>query len=188
MVEHKPKKKRKSKRIKKGLVIVYTGKGKGKTTAALGIAMRAWGRNYKVGIIQFIKPKTARTGEILAAEKMGIEVIKTGDGWTWTSNDMDETISRGLHGWEIAKERILNNKDDVIILDEFTYPLHYGWLDANEVIAWLKENKPKMLHLVITGRYAPDELIKFADLVTEMREIRHPYREQGIRAQIGVDF
>ena len=188
MVEHKPKKKGKSKRIKKGLVIVYTGKGKGKTTAALGIAMRAWGRNYKVGIIQFIKQKTARTGEILAAEKMGIEVITTGDGWTWTSKDMDETISRGLHGWEIAKERIMNYKDDVIILDEFTYPLHYGWLDVNEVIAWLKENKPKMLHLVITGRYAPDELIEFADLVTEMREIRHPYREQGIRAQIGIDF
>lgn len=188
MEEKKLKKQAKGKRIKKGLVIVYTGKGKGKTTAALGIALRAWGRNYKVGIIQFIKHATARSGEILAAEKMGIEVIRTGDGWTWTSKDMDETIARGLRAWEIAQERILNANDNVLILDEFTYPLHYGWLDVSEVIAWLKENKPQMLHLVITGRYAPDELIEFADLVTEMREVKHPYREQSIRAQKGVDF
>ncbi len=85
-------------------MIVYTGMGKGKTSAALGIAMRAWGRNLKVTMVQFIKHSTARTGEILAAERMGIEVIKTGDGWTWTSKDMDETIARGLHAWGIAKD------------------------------------------------------------------------------------
>ena len=169
-------------------MIVYTGTGKGKTSAALGIAMRAWGRNLKVTMIQFIKHSTARPGEILAAEKMGIEVIKTGDGWTWTSKDMDETIARGLQAWEITKNRIKKGKDNILILDEFTYPLQYGWLDVNEVVAWLKKNKPEMLHLVITGRDAPDELISFADLVTEMKEIKHPFGEQGIRSQKGVDY
>jgi cob(I)alamin adenosyltransferase len=188
MEEKNSKKHIRGKRIKKGLVIVYTGNGKGKTTAALGIAMRAWGRNYKIGLIQFIKHENARPGEILAAEKMGIDIIKKGDGWTWTSKDIDKTISRGLHTWEIAKDRILNAKDNILILDEFTYLMHYGWLDVNEVVTWLKANKPEMLHLVITGRYAPDELIAFADLVTEMKEVKHPYREQGIQSQKGVDF
>jgi len=187
MEEQKSKKQPKRKR-KKGLVIVYTGEGKGKTSAALGIAMRAWGRNLKVAMIQFIKHARARPGEILAAERMGIEVIKTGDGWTWTSKNIDETIARGIQAWEIAKERIINGKDNILILDEFTYPLQYGWLDTDEVVAWLKKNKPEMLHLVITGRNAPDELIAFADLVTEMKEIKHPFREQGIRSQKGVDY
>ena len=188
MEKQKDDKPKRSKRINKGLVIVYTGNGKGKTSAALGIAMRSWGRDYNVGLIQFIKHKTARPGEIRAAKKMGIDVLKTGDGWTWTSKDMDRTIALGLEAWEMAKARILEATDNVLILDEFTYPLHYGWLDTNEVISWIKENKPEMLHLVITGRYAPEELIEFADLVTEMKEIKHPYRDHGIRSQKGVDY
>jgi cob(I)alamin adenosyltransferase len=174
---------------KKGLVIVNTGKGKGKTTAALGMLLRAWGRDMKVGVIQFIKNENARYGEIKASQRMGnIDWISTGDGFTWTSKDMDETEAKARHGWQLAQARIASAQYDLLILDEFTYPLHYGWLDVDEVITWLRANKPPMLHLVITGRYAPEALIEYADLVTEMRQIKHPYKEQGIRAQAGIEY
>ena len=173
---------------KKGLLIVNTGNGKGKTTAALGILMRAWGRGMRVGIVQFLKPPKARFGEIKAIRKMGIDWIGVGDGWTWTSKDMDETEARARQGWELAREKIAGGEYEVLVLDEFTYPCHYGWLDTTEVVAWLRANKPPMLHLVITGRNAPGELIELADLVTEMREIKHPFMEQGIRAQPGIEF
>ncbi len=174
---------------KKGIVIVNTGDGKGKTTAAIGLMTRAWGRNMRIGVLQFIKNENARYGEIKASERMGgIDWISTGDGFTWTSKDMDETEARAHCGWELAKERIASGKYDLLIMDEFTYALHYGWLDTAEVIAWLKANKPEMLHLVITGRNAPEALIEYADLVTEMRLIKHPFREQGIRAQAGVEY
>ncbi len=176
-------------RKKKGLVIVNTGTGKGKTTAALGVMVRAWGRQMKVGVIQFLKHEKARFGEIKAGERMGdIDWLSSGDGFTWISQDMDETEAKARHGWEMAKERIASGRYDLLILDEFTYPLHYGWLDTNEVIAWLKANKPPMLHLIITGRYAPPALIELADLVTEMRKIKHPFGEQGIRAQAGIEY
>ncbi len=173
---------------KKGLVILNTGNGKGKTTAALGILMRAWGRGMKVGVIQFLKNEQARYGEIKAAKKMGIDWVATGDGWTWTSRDLDESVSRARHGWELAKDHILNGGYDVLLLDEFTYTIHFQWLDETEVIQWLQANKPPMLHLIITGRYASKALIDFADLVTEMCEIKHPYAEQGITAQAGIEF
>ncbi len=173
----------------KGLVIVNTGEGKGKTTAALGVMTRAWGRKMKIGVLQFLKNENARYGEIKAATRMGaIDWLATGDGWTWTSDDIDETVARARHAWGIAQDRILNGGYDLLILDEFTYPLHYGWLDSNEVLSWLEEHKPPMLHLIITGRYAPQNLIDFADLVTEMRSIKHPFAEQGIRAQAGIEY
>jgi cob(I)alamin adenosyltransferase len=176
-------------RKKKGLVIVNTGNGKGKTTAALGVMTRAWGRKMRVGVIQFLKNENARFGEIKAAGRMGdIDWISTGDGWTWTSKDMDETEARARHGWQLAQARISGGEYDLFIMDEFTYPLHYGWLDTMEVITWLKAHKPDKLHLIITGRYAPEALIEYADLVTEMREIKHPFREQGIRAQAGIEY
>jgi len=177
---------RKSK--KKGLVIVNTGDGKGKTTAALGIVMRAWGRGMKVGVIQFMKNEHARYGEIKAAEKMGVDWMATGDGWTWKSRDIDESASKARHGWELAQERIVNGHYDVLLLDEFTYAIYFDWLDETEIIAWLKANKPPMLHLIITGRYASKALTEYADLVTEMCEIKHPYAEQGITAQAGIEF
>ncbi|MFQ5613200.1 MAG: cob(I)yrinic acid a,c-diamide adenosyltransferase [Anaerolineae bacterium] len=175
-------------RKKKGLVIVHTGDGKGKTTAALGLMTRAWGRGLKVGVIQFIKHERARYGEILAAEKMGIDWTVAGDGWTWTSSDMDETQARAVHAWHVAQQKILDGGYDLFIMDEFTYLLHFGWLDVTGVIDWLRHNKPSMLHLVITGRNAPQSLIDFADLVTEMREIKHPFQAQGVRAQAGIEF
>jgi cob(I)alamin adenosyltransferase len=175
-------------RKKKGLVIVNTGNGKGKTTAALGVMTRAWGRKMRVGVLQFLKNENARFGEIRAGEQMGIDWISTGDGWTWTSQDMNETEAKARHGWQVAQDRIVNGNYDLLILDEFTYPLHYGWLDTPTVIDWLKANKPPMLHLIITGRYAPPALIDYADLVTEMRAIKHPLSEQGIRAQAGIEY
>jgi cob(I)alamin adenosyltransferase len=176
------------KRRKKGLVIVNTGDGKGKTTAALGVLFRAWGRDMRVCMLQFIKHERASFGENKAARKLGVEIKPLGDGFTWSTRDMDESIALARHGWEIAKQKISEGNYDIIILDEFTYPLFYGWLDTEEVIAWLRENKPPMMHLIITGRYAPSQLIAYADLVTEMRLIKHPFEEQGIRAQAGIEY
>ncbi len=173
---------------RKGLIIVNTGLGKGKTTAAFGIAVRARGRGMRVGVIQFLKPVTANFGEIRAARQLGIDVIGTGDGWTWRSKDLDRSAALAVRGWALAQERILSGAYDVLVLDEFTYPLHYGWLDTAACVAWLRAHKPEMLHLVITGRYAPRALIDAADLVTEMRAVRHPFAEQGIRAQPGIEF
>jgi cob(I)alamin adenosyltransferase len=176
------------KAAKKGLLIVNTGDGKGKTTAALGVLMRAWGRDMRLGGIQFFKHENAHFGELRAAERMGFVLAPMGDGFTWTSRDLDETQAKALHGWQAAKQKIASGDYDIFLLDEFTYVMHFGWLAADEVVAWLRANKPPMLHLIITGRDAPAALIDFADLVTEMREIKHPYNEQGIRAQKGIEF
>ncbi len=177
---------RKSK--KKGLVIVNTGEGKGKTTAALGLALRAWGHGMRVLVIQFLKHQKSNFGETRAARKIGIEMIPVGDGFTWTSRNMEETIACNRQGWEQAQACITGGGYDVVILDEFTYLLHFGWLDTHQVIDWLRENKPPMLHLVITGRDAPAELVDYADLVSEIKVIKHPFERQGIKAQKGVEF
>lgn len=174
-------------KTKQGLVIVNTGNGKGKSTSAFGMVLRSWGRGLRVCVIQFIKAETGQWGEIKAAKKLGIDWITTGDGFTWTSKDMDETVARARHGWEIAKEKISSREYDLIVLDEFTYALSFGWLDTANVIQWLQANKPAGLHLVITGRDAPAALIEYADLVTEMLEVKHPF-QKGILAQAGVDF
>jgi cob(I)alamin adenosyltransferase len=173
--------------MKKGLLIINTGDGKGKTTAALGMVLRAWGRGMKVCVIQFIKAETGQWGEIKAAKKLGIEWHTTGDGFTWLSKDKDETTARALHGWEIAKEKIASGNYDLIVLDEFTYTMTNNWLDTTEVLEWLRFNRLSDLHLVITGRSAPAALIQQADLVTEMLMIKHPF-EQGIEAQPGIEF
>ncbi len=173
--------------MRKGLVIVNTGEGKGKSTAALGLLLRAWGRGFRVCVIQFIKAETGQWGEVKAAKKLGIEWHTTGDGFTWTSKDMDQTTARAVKGWELAQEKITSGQYDLIVLDEFTYALHFGWLETTQVIDWLKANKPADLHLVITGRDAPADLIQYADLVTEMLAIKHPF-EQGIKAQAGIEF
>jgi cob(I)alamin adenosyltransferase len=172
---------------RKGLVIVNTGDGKGKTTAALGVIFRAWGRGMKVCMIQFLKHEGGSWGEVRAAEKLGIDWIKTGDGFTWTSRDMDETVAKARHGWQAAQEKITQGRYDLLVLDEFTYLMSLKWIDSAETVDWLKANKPAALHLIITGRDAPPELIDYADLVTSMDKIKHPY-DVGILAQPGVEF
>ncbi len=173
---------------KKGLVIVNTGDGKGKTTAALGLLLRAWGRGMRVCMLQFLKNEHARFGETRAAAQMGIELVSTGDGFTWTSRDPAETQRKAVAAWAEAQQKIVNGGYDIVVLDEFTYLLHFDWLDTAEVIDWLARHKPAMLHVIITGRYAPQALVDFADLVTEMREVKHPFSQQGIRAQPGIEF
>jgi cob(I)alamin adenosyltransferase len=174
-------------RQRNGLVMVNTGEGKGKTTAAIGLLFRAWGRGMKVCMIQFLKHEAGGWGEVRAAQKLGIEWIKTGDGFTWTSKDMDETVAKALHGWAIARQKIASGDYDVIVLDEFTYVMSLGWLETGAVIDWLKAHKPPGLHLIITGRDAPPELCAYADLVTEMVKHKHPY-DVGIQAQPGIEF
>jgi len=173
-------------RIDKGLVIVNTGSGKGKTTAAMGLLLRAWGRDMRVIMLQFIKHSTANFGEQRAAKKIGVEMRAMGDGFTWRSKDIEQTAELARAHWEDCKNVIASGDYDVIVLDEFTYPLHYGWIPVEDVIEVLSA-RPKMLHIVITGRNAPDALIEYADLVTEMKVIKHPY-QSGIKAQPGVEF
>ena len=173
-------------RIDKGLVIVNTGKGKGKTTAAMGVLVRAWGRGMKVIMFQFIKHSTANFGEQRAAKKMGIEMRAMGDGFTWRSKDLDQSADLARAQWEDVRTVITAGEYDVVVLDEFTYPMHYGWIDTSEVIEALK-TRPEMQHVIITGRNAPDDLVEYADLVTEMNVIKHPY-QQGIKAQPGIEF
>jgi len=171
---------------RRGLIIVNTGDGKGKTTAALGLLFRAWGRGFKVVMYQFIKASTGQWGEIRAAKKIGVEIRPMGGGFTWDSKDMDKTIALARECWEAGKASILSGENDVVILDEMTYTFTYGWLDVNTVIATLRE-RPPHVHVVITGRDAPQELIDAADMVSEIKNIKHPY-DIGILAQKGIDF
>jgi cob(I)alamin adenosyltransferase len=173
--------------MRHGLVIVNTGNGKGKSTAAFGTLLRAWGRGMRLCVIQFIKAETSNYGEIQAARKLGIEWHSLGDGFTWLSKDLEKSADKARAAWALAQEKIASNAYDIILLDEMTYALKYGWIDVNEMIAWLREHKPPELHLIITGRDAPDALIEYADLVTEMREVKHPYT-RGIKAQPGIEF
>ena len=175
------------KRVKKGLVIIYTGDGKGKSTAGFGMMLRAWGRGMNTMAIQFIKSEKSKYGEQMAAEKIGIEIIPSGRGFSWTSKDLSEDEALAQNGWKIAKEKIESEDYDVIMLDEITYPVTWGWIDVADVLETIK-NKPEMLNLIITGRDADPKLVEVADLVTEMKEIKHPYADQGIPAQKGVEF
>ncbi len=186
VARHKQRRANKQKRTTKGLVIVNTGNGKGKTTAALGVLFRAWGRGMRVCMLSFIKATTSNYGEERAAKRLGIEMIPMGDGFTWTSEDIEKDKAMARQCWELCKEKIASGEYDIVILDEMTYTFSYGWLDANEVIEFLKQ-RPEGMHVVITGRNAVPELIEYADLVTEMTEVKHPYR-QGIQAQKGIEF
>jgi cob(I)alamin adenosyltransferase len=171
-----------------GLNIVFTGNGKGKTSAAMGILARASGRDLRVGVIQFIKSPDRSYGEAIIAQRLNIPFQSMGDGFVFNPADHTQACQAARAAWEEAQQWICSQQYDVIILDEITYLFSFRWLEIQEAIAWLKENKPPSLHLVMTGRYAPPELIAYADLVTEMQEIKHPYREQGIPAQAGVDY
>ena len=172
-------------RDRRGLLIVNTGNGKGKSTAAFGIAFRALGQGLKVSIVQFIKGKW-KTGELQSAERVGLEMIPMGKGFTWESANPEEDKSLMRDAWTLASEKILSGQYDLIILDELNYVLGYDYLPVDDVIRCLL-NRPTRVHVVLTGRNAPEEVISIADCVTEMREIKHPYRN-GIPAQKGIDY
>ncbi len=171
----------------KGLVAVFTGNGKGKTTASLGLAFRALGHNQPVCIIQFIKGSW-KYGEMESAKKFAplLDFHVMGRGFTWKSDDLEKDKAVALEAWEFAKRVIEENHYSMVILDELTYLPHYGMLAEEEILTVLK-NKPEHLHVVITGRHASQELIDAADLVTEMTEIKHPYHS-GVKAQKGFEF
>lgn len=170
-----------------GLVIVHTGDGKGKSTAAFGILLRAAGRDMKVGAWQFVKSAETLYGEHVAAERLGVEIVPLGDGFTWLSENIEEDRALARRGWEVCRDALRGGEYDVLIFDEMTYPLNFGWLNAEEVLAEIRA-RPAGTHVVVTGRNAPDALVELADLVTEMRLVKHPYREQGIGAQPGIEL
>jgi cob(I)alamin adenosyltransferase len=168
-----------------GLVIVNTGNGKGKSTAALGLAMRALGNGMKVVMVQFIKGAW-KVGEYESARKLGFEIRPMGEGFTWVTKDRERDMKVAREAWDFAKERILAGADDMVILDEINYAIDYGYVDLPEVLETL-QSRPKDVHVVLTGRKAKPELIERADLATEMVELKHPYKK-GIKAQRGIEF
>jgi cob(I)alamin adenosyltransferase len=170
-----------------GLLIVNTGDGKGKTTAALGLLLRAAGRGMRVGMFQFIKSAANPYGEHVAAARLGVEIVALGDGFTWLSDDIAADRALAEAGWARCRDALAGGEYDVLILDELTYAFKYGWLDTEAVIAAIRA-RPAGTHVIVTGRGAPDALVAAADLVTEMRLVKHPYREQGIGAQPGIEL
>jgi len=173
---------------RKGLIIVNTGEGKGKSTAAYGLALRAAGNKMKVFILQFMKGQW-KTGERKAVENLSpwIEFVALGDGFTWDTNNPEQDRRTASKAWDTVKPRIWSGEYQMVILDEINYVLDYGFLDEKEVLQTLK-NKPDSVHVVCTGRNASKDLIEIADLVTEMKCLKHPFGEQGIPAQKGIEF
>jgi cob(I)alamin adenosyltransferase len=168
------------------IVVLNTGHGKGKSSAAFGVMSRGWARGWTVGVVQFIKGGKWKTGERKLADHLGIEWHTLGDGFTWESTDLDETMAKGRHAWEVAAEKLASGDYQLLILDELTYAVKYGWVDVADVVEAVKGRAPKT-NVVITGRDAADELIEIADTVTEMRKVKHAY-EQGITAIKGIEY
>ncbi len=169
--------------------MVNTGDGKGKTTCALGLMMRAVGRGMRCSMIQFMKSKTDRYGEHDSLEELGIEIHTMGDGFTWDTKNPAQDIKTSQETWALCVEKMRSEDYDLLVFDELVYVLDYKFLDLTEVINEIKSVREKQpnLHLVLTGRNAPPELIEAADLVTEMKEIKHPFHA-GIYAQQGIEF
>lgn len=170
---------------RRGLLIVNTGDGKGKSTAAFGLAMRAHGRAKAVKIYQFMKVPSARFGEHRVFEKLGIPIEGLGDGFSWKSQDLERSAQLARDGWQKAKAAILSGEFFLVVLDEVTYPLVFGWLPLDDVLQTLKE-RPEQVHVVLTGRNCPGEIIELADTVTEMKAIKHAFNA-GIPAQRGIE-
>lgn len=177
-----------AKQIEKGLLIVHTGKGKGKTTAALGMVVRAIGHGKKVGVVQFVKGAMT-TGEkaVFDAFPDRVEFKPMGEGFTWNTQDRSRDIAVAREAWDEVKRMIEDLSYDMVLADELNIVLRYDYLPLDEVLAVL-EAKPEMTHVIVTGRNAPDALIEVADLVTEMTLVKHPFREQGVKAQEGIEF
>ncbi len=173
----------------KGLLMVNTGDGKGKTTAAIGVLVRAAGRGLNCCMIQFMKAKGDRYGEHDSLEKLGVEVHTMGDGFTWDTKNPEQDIKTSEATWALCLEKMRSTDYDMLVFDELVYVLDYKFLDISKILAdvrAIRDEQPH-LHIIMTGRNAPPELVEAADLVTEMREIKHPFHA-GIYAQQGVEF
>lgn len=177
-----------TKTIEKGLLVVHTGKGKGKSTAAFGMAMRCIGHGMPVGIVQFVKGRW-ETGERVVLERFpDLVTIKTmGEGFTWETQDRQRDLAAARGAWEMARDMILDPRFRFVLLDELNIVLRYDYLPIEEVVGFLTDRKPPMTHVVVTGRNAKDALLEAADLVTDMTMVKHPFRA-GIKAQSGIEF
>jgi cob(I)alamin adenosyltransferase len=173
----------------RGLLIVHTGNGKGKTTSALGLMMRAAGRGLNCCMVQFMKSRNDRYGEHVSAEKLGIEIHTMGDGFTWDTKSPERDRQTARETWNLCVEKMRSGDYDLLVFDELVYVLSYGMLPVGEVLEEFRTVRAAQpaLHIVVTGRDAPPALIETADLVTEMREVKHPF-SAGIRAQQGIEF
>lgn len=172
------------------LLIVYTGNGKGKTTAALGLVMRALGHNGRCAVIQFIKSPAVETGEKRTCKNLGVAWETYGAGFTWNEQHAQANRQACIAGWEQAKNWISAGIYDLIVLDEFTYALNEGYLPIDEVISWFEKRHkgPDAPHVIITGRNAPDKLVSLADMVQQVVEIKHPWHLTGLKAQKLIEY
>ncbi|RNF95494.1 cob(I)yrinic acid a,c-diamide adenosyltransferase [Streptomyces botrytidirepellens] len=175
------------------LVLVHTGVGKGKSTAAFGLALRAWNQNWPVGVFQFVKSAKWKVGEERALRVLGdsgeggtVAWHKMGEGWSWVQRDMASSEEAAREGWEQVKRDLAAETYRLYVLDEFAYPMHWGWVDPEEVVSVLRD-RPGTQHVVITGRNAPAPLVDFADLVTDMSKVKHPM-DTGQKGQRGIEW
>ena len=168
------------------VVVVNTGEGKGKSSSAFGVMGRGWARGWRVAVVQFVKADNWNTGERKLASHLGIEWHTLGDGFTWESTDLDETAAKGRHAWEVAREKLASGDYDLLILDELTYAVKYGWVPVADVVAGIRGRAPKT-NVVVTGRDAPAEIVEVADTVTEMRKVKHAF-DTGIKAVKGIEY
>ncbi|MER5479763.1 cob(I)yrinic acid a,c-diamide adenosyltransferase [Streptomyces sp. NPDC002734] len=186
-------------RRNKPLLVVHTGDGKGKSTAAFGLALRGWNQGWNIGVFQFVKSAKWRIGEQTVLERLGrlhaetgeggpVEWHKMGSGWSWTRKhgDAEDHATAAAEGWAEIKRRLAEQTHDLLVLDEFTYPLAWGWIDVEDVVTALRE-RPGRQHVVITGRRAAPQLLEAADLVTEMTKVKHPM-DAGQKGQRGIEW
>ena len=168
------------------IVLVNTGHGKGKTSAAIGVVVRAVGRGWPVAVVQFLKSGTWRTGEEKVCRDLGVDWWAMGAGFTWDSADLTQDQAISAHAWEHARAVIEAGDHPLVVLDEITYPMNWGWIDTAAVLAAINQ-RPPHVNIMCTGRNAPAALIEIADTVTDMTNVKHAY-QQGIRAKKGIDF
>ncbi len=171
----------------KGLLMVFTGSGKGKTTAAFGMALRAIGHGMRVGVVQFIKGAQDSAERTVLGRFENVDFQTIGDGFTWLTQDRERDIATAERAWVEAERMIGDSRYDLVILDELNPVLKYGYLELGRVLETFGKRRLEM-HVVVTGRHAPDGLLELADLVSDIRSVKHPYREQGVKAQRGIEF
>ena len=172
--------------VARSLVLVNTGDGKGKSSAAFGVVLRAVAQDWKVAVVQFLKSGEWHVGEEKAAKRLGVDWWALGEGFTWDSEDLTQDQAVAREAWAQARSVIEAGAHRLVVLDEITYPMTWGWIDTAEVVATIR-NRPERVNIVATGRDAPPELIDVADTVTEMRKVKHAY-DAGIAAKKGIDY